>query len=541
MSALITDKLVTPCGQLGNSTTPNVVDYAGNLKSSLQFIANKIVDYAGNLGSLVSAAIGYYNSPGTTHRLTWTTDMQDLATQNSASTSATIGALAGYTIINSQPISTNGLLTVAGPSTTLGPFNGGGKVILTNGNASAGGTLVQLGAHLQIGTKTTITGTISGAMSVSGILDLFGSHTSPLQPTGLMTIGATGIVNVEGSGLNGQGMINVGSANGAVGSVINLKNSFTTVFNAPMNGTVNVLDGATLKSGAISGTVNLNSCTGGWKNSSGVKSPNIEFTGAGFTGGTINVGTCGGTLQGSSVVTGILTGSGPLQMGFLGEPGITSPRFNGTAYTGTATVYGSQVRLEPLAFANAQVRVGETTNFYPFGGTGVESYIRSLQSTSPSATDAKLYMYNGALTIKNQEPEPFYGSFQGGGDILTVQAGNFQIAATASNGVIPMVLQGSAKVGGYGSASVFNGSLTIQTANGGLSLITKPSKLAVTAFTATNGFKVDIGANYASSPGTYTILTRTSGTNVIPTVGTNASGLTPTFSWIGNNLIMVLA
>jgi hypothetical protein len=71
-------------------------------------------------------------------------------------------------------------------------------------------------------------------------------------------------------------------------------------------------------------------------------------------------------------------------------------------------------------------------------------------------------------------------------------------------------------------------------------LVTKPSKLTVGAFTANSGFTVDIGAAYAASPGTYTVLTKSSGSTAIPTVGTNASGLTPTFSWSGNNLVMVL-
>ena len=498
---------------------------------------------------LISAAppeIGYYNYPGTTHKLTWVTDFQDLATSSSAAGNATLGALAGYTIIQSASLATTGVLTVAGPSTTLGPFNGGGKVILTGSNSSSGGTVVESGAELQLGvsSKTGTTGNITGSMNVQGVLNIYGAYPSAVQPTGLMTIGATGVVNVEGPDNNGQGYINTGSVIGAVGSTLNIKNAFTAVQNGPMNGTINVLDGATLKCGGISGTVNLNSCTGGFVDSAGVQAPNIEFTGSGYTGGTINVGACGGILQGSSAVNGTLTGSGPLQMGFPGEAGITSPRFNGTAYTGTATVYGSQVRTEPLAFENAQVRVGAATNFYPFGGGGTtnQTYIRSLQSASPTATDGKLYMLNGPLTIKNQDPEPFYGTFIGNGvDVLTVQAGNFQVAATTSTSWIAMVLQGSAKVGGYGSAAVYNGPLTVSTAAGGLSLVTNLSKLAVSTFTANSGFTVDIGAAYAASPGVYTILTKTSGSTAIPTVGTNASGLTPTFSWSGNNLVMTLA
>jgi hypothetical protein len=494
----------------------------------------------------IPTAIGYYNYPGTTHKLTWVNNFQDLATSSSAAGNATLGALAGYTIIQSASLATTGVLTVAGPSTTLGPFNGGGKVILTGSNSSTSGTVVESGAELQlgVGSKTGTTGSISGSMNVQGVLNMYGAYTAATQPTGLMTVGSTGVVNIEGPDINGQGYINTGSVIGAVGSTVNIKNSFTAMSNGPMNGTVNVLDGATLKTGAISGTVNLNSCTGGFYDSANVQHPNIEFTGSGYTGGTINVGTCGGSLQGSSNISGTVTGSGPLQIGFPGEPGIAGLNFTGAGFTGTATVYGSQIRTQPLALENAQVRVGAATNFYPFGGGGttVQTYIRSLQSAADTATTGKLYMLNGPLTIKNQDPEPYYGTFQGNGvDVLTVQAGNFQIAATAATGNIPMVLSGNAKVGGYGAAAVFGGPLTVSTAAGGLSLVTNLSKLAVTAFTASNGFTVDIGAAYAGAAGTYTILTKTSGSSAIPTVGANASGLTPTFSWSGNNLVMVLA
>jgi hypothetical protein len=419
-------------------------------------------------------------------------------------------------------------------------YNGGGLLIVTNNHTKSGVTTIEQNANVQLGwDKDTLKGQIPGAMTLNGTLTMYGAYTTATQPVGTMTMGATGLLNIEGSGEWGEGYINAGTVIGAVGSVINLKNSYSTVNNGPFNGTINVLDGATLKSGAISGTVNLNSCTGGHINASGVQAPNIEYTGAGWAGGTINVGTCGGRIQGGTNMGGTLTGTGPLQIGVAGDA-IAGVNFSGTGYTGTATVYGSQVRVQPNALENAQVRVGQDTLFYPFGATTM-TYIRSLQSTNEFATTGKLYLVNGPLTIKNQDPEPFYGTFVGNGvDILTIQDGNFQIAATTSTSWIAMVLNGSAKVGGHGGSALYNGPVTFNTANTGLSLLTKPSKLTVTAFSAPSGFKVDIGANYASSPGTYTILTRTSGTNVIPTVGTNLSGLTASFSWVGNDLKMIL-
>jgi hypothetical protein len=175
--------------------------------------------------------------------------------------------------------------------------------------------------------------------------------------------------------------------------------------------------------------------------------------------------------------------------------------------------------------------------------SGPDYVYKSLQSATPADTNSTFYTIYKKVTFTEQDPEPYYGkiaTYLGG---IDVQSGNFQIAGTISNATQPLTLLGSAKVGGVGANALYgaSGPLVVSTANGGLSLISKPSKLTVGAFTATSGFKVDIGENYAASPGTYTILTKTSGSAVIPTVGTNASGLTPTFSWSGNNLIMTLA
>ena len=63
MGIFNSSKLVSPCGKITNPTLGGYVDAAGNIKGSLQFIANKIVDYAGNLGSLVAPGIWEMQTP----------------------------------------------------------------------------------------------------------------------------------------------------------------------------------------------------------------------------------------------------------------------------------------------------------------------------------------------------------------------------------------------------------------------------------------------------------------------------------------------
>jgi hypothetical protein len=208
------------------------------------------------------------------------------------------------------------------------------------------------------------------------------------------------------------------------------------------------------------------------------------------------------------------------------------------------SIFGGQVQPTGTSIAGAQIRLGNPTSLLPSGPTGSTINVRSIQSALPTDTTARLFISLVGLTVTNQLPEPYYGSFAGAsGSNLSIQAGNFQIASTTGT-LTPATLRidGGARVGGHGGSAKVGGPLVISAGTGGLSLLTKPSRLQVTTFTASSGFKVDIGPNYAASPGVYTILTRTTaGTNTIPTVGTNASGLTPTFAWVGNDLRMTLA
>jgi hypothetical protein len=550
MSALIQNKLATICGALGNSSTTTVVDAAGNLKTSPQFLTLFVVDYAGNLGAITvpPSAIGYFNFPNTTHVRTWVSDFQNITANTAMTANATIGALVGYSIIHGGVISGGFTFRVAGPSTTLGPFNGGGTVILTANNTNMGGAgTIDAGAELQMGLNPTVTsGITNSAFAINGTLTMYGAYTSATNVVGAgNTLGATGVVNIEGPNVNGQGIINFATNTTAAGSVINIKDAFTSYPSTTMAGTWNVNDGSTISlANNYTGIVRLNSCTGGWVNGSGVEFPNMITA----PSGRVFVGACGGS-QGPNTTTGSFTssstysGSGPLRIGTRGNTGGYQLQGNATAYSGTMSIFGGQVQPTGTAIQGAQIRLGNPTSLLPSGPTGSTISVRSVQSALPTDTTARLFISLVGLNVTNQLPEPYYGTFAGASNSnLTIQAGNFQIATT-TGALTPanLVIAGSARVGGHGGSAKVGGPLIISTANGGLSLLTKPSTLAVTTFTASSGFKVDIGPNYAASPGTYDILTRTvAGTNTIPTVGTNQSGLTPTFAWVGNILRMTL-
>jgi hypothetical protein len=498
--------------------------------------------------------IGRLNFPNAiTYVDVWTTDGQVISTNRAATGPATIGAYTGYTIVESGVLSGAQLLTVAGPTTSLGDIMGGGKVILTSDSTIFGGNKVESGATLQLGLdKCATTGSLStGTMRVEGTLNLYGAYTTAKSLTGQLSVGATGTVNIEGCGGCGQGKIETGLSASppwggiSAGGVLNVKNAITSVY--PGNaGTINVNEGASIYATTTMnlGKVIVNSA--GWKNASCATEPTIGFTPGATITGDVTVGSLGAVIRsttaGNNTVSVTLRGTGNVSYGNCAD---SSGAFNSTngGFTGDFTAYGGYIQPSALSLSTSKLRLGCGVTWYMTDNSGPDYVYKSLQSATPADTNSTFYTIHKKVTLTEQDPEPYYGkiaTYLGG---IDVQSGNFQIAGTASAATQPLTLLGSAKVGGYGANAVYGtgGALVVTTAAGGLSLVTKPSKLTVGAFTANSGFTVDIGAAYAASPGTYTILTKSSGSSAIPTVGTNASGLTPTFSWVGNNLQMVLA
>lgn len=502
---------------------------------------------------VIPSVIGYLNYPGTTHVDTWVTNMQVNATNRAATSQTTIGAIKDYTIVESGVISGAQLFTVAGPTTNLGGISGGGTVILTSDSTINGGNKVEAGATLQLGLdKCATSGSLaSGTMRVEGTLNLNGDYSTAKSLTGQLSVASTGVVNVEGCGGCGQGRIEMGLsasppwAGISAGGVLNIKNAITSVY--PGNaGTINVNEGASIYATTTMnlGKVIVNS--EGWLDATCTPQPTIGFAAGATITGDVTVGPLGAVIRsttaGNNTVNVTLRGTGNVSYGNCAD---SSGAFNSTngGFTGDFTAYGGYIQPSALSLSTSKLRLGCDVTWYMTDNSGPDYVYKSLQSATPADTNSTFYTIYKKVILTAQDPEPYYGkiaTYLGG---IDVQSGNFQIAGTASNATQPLTLLGSAKVGGYGANAMYGtgGPLTVATATGGLSLVTNPSKLTVGAFTAANGFRVDIGAAYAGAAGTYTILTKASGSSAIPTTGVNASGLTATFAWVGNNLNMTLA
>ena len=111
-------------------------------------------------------------------------------------------------------------------------------------------------------------------------LNLFGAYPSARSMVGAGNVVANGgVVNVEGPGTPGTGVINTFWNSVAVGGTINVRNAFTNVVNTGMTGTYNVNAGATVLWGGsvvYGGTIRLNSPVG-WTNAGGVAQPILTF------------------------------------------------------------------------------------------------------------------------------------------------------------------------------------------------------------------------------------------------------------------------
>ncbi len=158
----------------------------------------------------VPPVLGRMNYPATTRVETWLGVNHVVTTNRSPTAPVTIGAYPGFSVVYAGALSGGQSLRVAGPNTTLGDFNGGGTVVLTRTNTIAGAGTVEAGATLQMGAEpTATTGTTAQAFTVNGTLNLFGAYPSARSVVGAGNVVANGeLVNVEGLGTTGTGVIN---------------------------------------------------------------------------------------------------------------------------------------------------------------------------------------------------------------------------------------------------------------------------------------------------------------------------------------------
>lgn len=587
MSALITDKLVTPCGSITNATLGGYVDAAGNVVGSPGFLPNYVIDYAGNLGTIpvvsnnctfIATIIGSALAPGPwemaqagvetigAHLGEITNNYNNAGNLTNFASANTIGYMSGN-------VNGSGTFTIQNGPQSIGgtTYGGNGLTIFTGTNACTGTLNMEPGTRIQLGEDCSNTTTRwAGNVTVQSgaTCTQMTSFTATTYLCNALT--NTGTYNVTGCGTCGAGGLGLATTV-ANNGVINIEKAmWRNQSTWSGTGTVNVKDGGTfqLVGNAIGSTtrININGC--GWKNASCVEQGALNLTTTGFTYGArvhVQSAACIKTNQNvNATFGGLLTGSAPLTVSNLGTPkpnGIV--HFDNTAntYFGTMTVdgttisqsYGTSLQYAKIVLANGG-RIGSNTN--------TSQVIGSLASA-----DSTTYWASGDFTvhtIKANGITTFAGRLlwnggsntanfflNGGPENELTMTGTGNTATVLPRNGARLILQGATFTGTQGQVRAQTGSTvsagTSITASVSYLYIDATSKLEVkavgagtslmtvtTGFVPSSGWKVD--AVDALAPGTYPIVKYSgTATTVLPTLGINNTGRTVTFAY--NNAV----
>jgi hypothetical protein len=579
MSNLIINKLVTPCGTLGDSNTPNIVDMAGNLKTSPQFLANLIVDAAGNVGSIslsldctfIATIIGSALEPGPWEVQKGT--VEDVGSNMSVNpdnyaTAITAFASANTTGFMAGVVSGSLTWTVQGGTQSIGgvAYQGGGLIVTTAANTLTGVTTVQSGANFQIGEDFNNVVAKVGPLTnqINAKTTIFGAWTTNFFVT--QAIINQGVINIIGPKICGQGNMLANTVNNN-GGVINIKDAVwrnQSTWTGGGGSTVNVLDGGTFRLttvGIPNTQINLNGC--GWCDASGNQVGALEFTSTNFAlGATVAVKSpsCIKTVSGSGV-NGVLSGSQPLRVfpptiGTLPTQNITFGSASNT-YHGELTIDNTTLILASQSLQYADIILERAARI---SGTGT---IGSLSSDDQSTYWVQA---SGNSFIKSNGETTFAGRFIGDGstarnhwleggeeNILRLThnttVGGHTATLYARNGSKVYLEDGTKFTGETGQIRISLGStLSANTTTSSATYIyldsgaildvqaidsTTASKITATKTIASSGgYKVNVPAGLVA--GSYPILQANTGGTIVPqlpAINQNLSGLNASFSW----------
>jgi hypothetical protein len=595
MSELITDKLVTPCGKLTNQTLGGYVDVAGNIVGSAGFLNNFIVDYAGNLGSLevvvydctvIASIIGSAFPPGN-----W--EMQ-------ASTVETIGLNGGIISNNfiagaSSPnilhafvsknatgyldgvVSGTGTFTIkAGPEAIGGTgYVGAGLLVMRGANTHTGPITMEVGTRLQFGNDCSniVTRALGGLTIGEGaVATQYTSYNVNTFVT--QALNNNGTYNVIGCGDCGKG-IGLSTTVGNNGTINIDKALWRNGSTWSGTGVVNVKAGATFQLGAVTigatTTVNLNGC--GWKNASCVEQGALNCGSNMSYAFRLNIQSesCLKILSNSMQLTGVMTGSAPLNISSFNSP---KPA-GSVAFTNTANTYFGTINVDGVTLDQQN---GNSLQFAKINlknsGRISSPNSQTIGSLSGDATSSWQIGGSNNVFIKNNGITQFDGNLQMTGSIANVWleggAGNQltltktgQTATVYARNGSKVILQGATFLlggsGGSGQMRISAGSTisagTSTTAACTFLYIDSTSALDVRSITptstgllrVTSGFSMGAGWKINALdpllPGTYPIIQKPNTTLLTPapTLGINNTGYNVTFTQVGNFVNMVVS
>jgi hypothetical protein len=579
MGIFNSSKLVSPCGKITNPTLGGYVDAAGNIKGSLQFIANKIVDYAGNLGSLVAPGIWEMQTPpdngtsttvGETLRNNLETNAINYSTAVSSYVPAnTTGIATGYT---------TGFWTVQAGDRYVGGALQTGTGLLINAGYAMGGMTVKSGATAQFGMDTeALLGMAGGVLTIENgaTVNVLGANPK-VGRYAIASLVNNGTLTFTGPNRCGAGYF------GNQGDITNTGN--ITIKDARLSlwnpiawagtGSFEVFNGATLATSSANipatQTLKINGC--GKCNAQNVKEGAIMAGGTGTIASPIEIqsDSCIKSDGNTKTYSGLLSGTSKLTLGnntdqTTGQYGIATFTNPNSTFTGPLDIVNTTLgNSNELAFKNSDVKL------VGFGQISSDKGMTFKSLSSPDAT-SQIISWNVPIILTDNGETTFAGkifSSAGGHNIVTMDGAGEHLIMTNPTAVNSGYLAtNGAKfsfTGGQGIGKLDVGSGSKFTFGKTTSGYVHPSALTMTgnstievqsintssigrfvtygAFNVSGGYKIDLVDPLVA--GTYNIMQAWgggTGVGQIPTIGINNTGLTPTFSWSGQFLRVTLA
>jgi fibronectin-binding autotransporter adhesin len=461
----------------------------------------------------------------------------------------------GSLTLSGANTNTGGVLISQG-SLILGSAAGAGTGTISMGNSNTGANAISLSIptaltianpvilnNLGTGTASIVGSSnarINGAITVNRALNI-----STVSGTfRLSAVSGSGSLNISGAGTTfGNGVISgISSITISSGSIFTYQppNAYST-FNVPtinINGTAVYNNVSNARS---SGTHNFNSVGGGtinMGNNTLNSAPNVFNTNGGNTNtiaGSWNLFTTAGNALTFNVA--------PATSGFglvfscvanNGTPPVTKTGAGSMNVTGTLFASGFTISQGILQVGN--------------GGTA-----GTLHATAPIVNNSSL-IYNLSSNVTLANLMSGTGSFTklGTGTVTLTAANSYSGATTVSSGTLAVqgiqtggsavtVASGAGISGGTAVTGRLGGSLTFSDLSSKLTVnaitTTSASKLTCANLSAPSGFTINVAG--AMNAGTYPILDSSSGTPT-PTLGTNTSGRSVSFNWVGQTLNMTL-
>jgi hypothetical protein len=462
----------------------------------------------------------------------------------------------------------------AGPEDIYGTtYNGGGLLILTAANTNST-TNLEAGTTVQLGYDTdAYTGSLSGTTNVAAgaTINVLGAN----EPNGravFSTLTNNGAVNITGKDSCGEGYFTTSTLNN--GSLITIDKAVFRPNTYGTNvGTILVKDGATLEASTLgipaTQTLQLNGC-GKCNEIGGLEGALLHGLVAATVASPIVLQSevCMKSQGSNTTFSGQLTGNYKLKLG--NYTGTTTTTGSYTFTNGTAT-FDNTIEVTNTSLYNtgtntlskADIVLVENGKIQQDGGT-----VNFGSLSSDSATSVVLCNSSVTMNIKENGNTTYAGIFQNStpGTPYTFNMygpDTNQIKLTGAGGIVQLNSYDGAKIIAEGGTYEFWNSTNGGTISAGNSKTTIIKTLYLKAdsfldvYAATGGGTGKITSTIAAyltagwkvnikdplPAGTYDILNQPYALSnaLLPGIGTNASGLTPTFFWSGTVLKMTLA